>query len=215
MIITISHQKGGVGKSTILWNLIAEYSKRNKITVVDLDAQKTITYTLQIRKKLGINIRNITLLDPKDEKDLIKIIKEYQKKGLVLIDSGGFDSKMNRIAIAGSNLLLTPVSSKFYELLGLKKYEEVLSFMSTKLNKKIIANVVLNKINPNVRDLSEIINFINHSKHFHLMKSVMRQRVDYENSPGVGKSVVEFNKEGRASQEFIAFKKELSKIILS
>ena len=54
MIITLSHQKGGVGKSTLAWNMIVEFSKKRMVSVIDLDMQKTITYGIQIRKnKLG------------------------------------------------------------------------------------------------------------------------------------------------------------------
>ncbi|WP_430742001.1 hypothetical protein [Sulfurimonas denitrificans] len=37
MILTISHQKGGVGKSTIAWNIGAHFSKLLPITILDLD----------------------------------------------------------------------------------------------------------------------------------------------------------------------------------
>jgi len=212
MIITSSNQKGGVGKSTILWNLIINLSKKTKVFVVDLDMQKTITHSLKIKKK-NINLKNISILNIKTKEELIKLTKLSKNKDIILIDSGGFDSILNRYAIAKSDILLTPVSSKFYDSLGLKEYERILKYISSKINKKIISNVFFNKINPNTKDLKSIILFIRKSEHFLLMKSIIRQRVDYENSPADGKSVAEFNINGRASIEFQKFENELINII--
>jgi len=223
MIITLSHQKGGVGKSTLAWNLIVEFSKKRKVSVIDLDMQKTITYSIQIRKnKLGQgSVENIVLLDPKSDLEMVDMMLSNQKSkdGLLIIDSGGFDSSSNRIAITGSDILLTPVSAKFYELLGLKEYSKILDKINHEVRSKhkqeLVANVVLNKINPNTTDLGEMKNFVESNKNFALMKSIIRQRVDYENSPGVGASVAEYNREGRAASEFKDFMKELDIIIRS
>ena len=50
MIIAVAHQKGGVGKSTIVWNLAQALSKSYEIEIVDIDIQKTLTYTNEIKK---------------------------------------------------------------------------------------------------------------------------------------------------------------------
>ena len=222
MIITLSHQKGGVGKSTLVWNMIVEYSKNRKVGVIDLDMQKTITYSIQIRKnQLGEeSIKNISLLNPRDDKEMVEMMFNYQKsEELLFIDSGGFDSSSNRIAMTGSDILITPVSSKFYEILGLKKYSEILDKINEELKKnkkpEIVANVVLNKIHPNTTDFEEINSFIENNKNFSLMKSILRQFVDYENSPGVGNSVQEYKKKGRAALDFQNFKKEVDSIMMS
>jgi cellulose biosynthesis protein BcsQ len=39
-IITIASVKGGVGKSTLVLNLIIEYSKTQKVNVIDLDKNR-------------------------------------------------------------------------------------------------------------------------------------------------------------------------------
>ena len=77
MIITLSHQKGGVGKSTLVWNLAIEYSKQRKVYVIDLDMQQTFTQSLLIRhnnikegkleKKLAKYSDNLNLIEIKDK----------------------------------------------------------------------------------------------------------------------------------------------------
>ena len=173
-VIAISHQKGGVGKSTLIWNLITQYSKNEIVDVIDLDVQQTVTYSLAIRKKHNLAVNNINLLNIRDSKDkisdelLLDLMIESQNKGRKLfVDCGGFDSESNRLVMAASDVLITPVSTKFYELHGLKVYETILKRLTEKFRdgQTLIANVVLNKINPNTKELEEISNFINESNY--------------------------------------------------
>ena len=53
MIITISHQKGGVGKSTLAYNIAVELSKKNNVQVIDLDVQQTVSAYNQVRSEMG------------------------------------------------------------------------------------------------------------------------------------------------------------------
>ncbi len=53
MVICINHQKGGVGKSTLAWNLAIELSKDINVEVVDLDVQQTVTLNNYVRKNVG------------------------------------------------------------------------------------------------------------------------------------------------------------------
>jgi len=43
MIIVVSHQKVGVGKSTIAWDLATNLQKKYNVELVDLDIQRTLT----------------------------------------------------------------------------------------------------------------------------------------------------------------------------
>lgn len=54
MILTISHQKGGIGKSTIAWNIGVHFSKLLPTTIIDLDTQQSLTQTNQIRESVGL-----------------------------------------------------------------------------------------------------------------------------------------------------------------
>ncbi len=207
MILTVSHQKGGVGKSTISWNLAVYLSKTKKVTVIDLDVQKTLTYLHNIRNKNDFNVITFS-----DDKTFIDYINNHEniKDEIIIIDSGGFDSSMNRLAIMGADKLVTPVSSKFIEILGLQTYENIL-FEIEKTNGTIIqTNVILNNINPIVKDFKDIKNFINQSKHFNIMKSVLRQRADISNSVANGLGITEIKSNEKAVKEFKDFVKELN-----
>ena len=207
MIITVSHQKGGVGKSTISWNLAVYLSKSKKITVIDLDVQKTLTYLHKIRNKNDFDIISF-----ENDKVFIEYINNHEENDneIVIIDSGGFDSSMNRLAILGADKLITPVSARFIEILGLQTYGNILHEIEKANKTTIKTNVVLNSINPIVKDFTNISEFINKSKNFNLMKSILRQRADIANSVATGLGITEVERNEKAVKEFKEFVKELN-----
>lgn len=90
MIIAISHQKGGVGKSTIAYNLSVELSKKYSTKVVDLDVQQTITACNVIRGKFGQ--KKLNILSFEDKKEFVDFLNNDPEDTLTIIDTGGFDS---------------------------------------------------------------------------------------------------------------------------
>ena len=103
-IIVVAHQKGGVGKSTIASNLAVDLAKIYDVDVLDLDMQKSLSYFNTLRNDSAkLNIKYA-----KNFKEVAAIINNNQK--LLIIDVGGFDSDLNRAAILGADLVITPVS---------------------------------------------------------------------------------------------------------
>lgn len=200
MIVTLSHQKGGVGKSTIAWNLAVNLSKKIDTYVVDLDMQRSLSVTNSIRTEQGFEPLN--MLHFGNAGELAKHIEEDSDDKLTIIDSGGFDSAFNRLAIVASDLLITPISDKPFDLMGLQKYEEILKTLSDIQGGTIKTYVVFNNLNPALKNFGDLIEFVCMSDHFELMTSVLRQRVDVANSVGVGKSVKEYRIFSKADQEF-------------
>jgi chromosome partitioning protein len=47
MIIAVAHTKGGVGKSTIAWNIATALKESHNVELIDLDFQRTLTYIKQ------------------------------------------------------------------------------------------------------------------------------------------------------------------------
>jgi len=213
MTIAISHQKGGVGKSTIAWNLAtALQGKFKNVELVDLDIQKTLTYTNEIRANhtdlKPLNIKNFT--SPEDFK---KYINGDSDERLSIIDIGGFDSSMNRLAIITADLVITPVSDKSFELLGIKSFERVLKELSDLIDEKIVVKVLLNNLNPKKSKLEDLKAFIEKSEHFSLLNTILRTRADYDKSAGMGKNVIEYDKDSKASKEIKSLVKEVIKIL--
>jgi chromosome partitioning protein len=212
MIIAISHQKGGVGKSTIAYNLAVELSKKYNVNVVDLDVQQTITACNVIRSKFGQKKLNILSFD--DKKDFVEFLNNDDDQNITVIDTGGFDSGLNRVAMYAADLIITPVSTEFLEVIGLEKYKKIIKEVSKKVGKDIKTHVVLNKIHHSQQNFSDIQDFINKSsKQFTLMNSVLRRRSDFSISLSHGFSVCEFDDTSDSSKELKTLITEISSIL--
>ena len=144
MIIAISHQKGGVGKSTLAYNLSVELSKDYFVNVVDLDVQQTITACNIIRGKF--QQKKLDVLNFDDKQKFIEFLNNDSEDQITIIDTGGFDSGLNRVAMYAADLIITPVSTEFLEVIGLEKYKKIIKEVSKKVGKQIKTHVVLNKI---------------------------------------------------------------------
>lgn len=187
-VIVIAHQKGGVGKSTIASNLAAELSKSYKLSVIDLDMQKSLTYFNSLRKKSELT--EFKILDANGLVELKKLINNNQE--VLLIDVGGFDSDVNRVAILGADLVITPVSDSGIELVGLLSFRNILREIR-KHRPDLVANVLLNRVNVRAgSSLKEIHEFIKSNPEFGKLNTILRDRADYKKAFDVGKSVIEF-----------------------
>jgi chromosome partitioning protein len=200
MILSVSHQKGGVGKSTIAYNLAVELSKVYEIEVVDLDVQQTLTACNVIRSKFGQ--KKLKIFNFNENKEFIEYLNNDNDKKITIIDTGGFDSGLNRVAIYASDYILTPVSTEFLEIIGLEKYKKILKEVSKKIGKTIKTHVVLNKIHHAQQNFEDISDFINNSsEQFTLLNSKIRRRSDFTVSLSHGFSVCEFDEASDSSNE--------------
>lgn len=199
MILTLSHQKGGVGKSTVAWNLAVNFSKIIDTCIVDLDTQRSLTVTNALRRDQ--NLSPIRMLHFDTAEELAEYARADTPDRLTIIDSGGFDSAFNRVAIVASDLLITPISDKPFDLMGLQKYEEILQSLSQIQGETLTTRVLFNNINPAMKRFGDLVDFVCSSDHFELLVSVLRQRVDFAHSVGEGKSIKEYRIFSKADQE--------------
>lgn len=211
MIVTLSHQKGGVGKSTVAWNLAVNFSKIIDTRIIDLDTQRSLTVTNALRQEHGMN--PIQMIHFNTAEELAQYAQQDSDDTLTIIDSGGFDSAYNRVAIMASDLLITPVSDKPFDLMGLQKYEEILKSLSEIQGELIKTTILFNNINPAMKRFGDLIEFICMSEHFDLLTSILRQRVDIANSVGEGKSIKEYRIFSKADQEMDTLFEEIKTLL--
>jgi len=184
MVIVVAHTKGGVGKSLISWHLAMEIEK--KVKLVDLDFQKTLIFTNSIRKQN--NLKPLVIDSVNNEEELISSLEDDKYK-YIIVDVGGFDSDLNRMAIYAADLIIVPASEKITELAGLSKFEEIIQDISTKTDEEIKCYILENNINHSVKDLTLLEEFIKTSKIFNKFSTRLCTRADYyktlENGLGV------------------------------
>ena len=209
-IITVAHQKGGVGKSTIALNLAVELAKKYPLTVIDLDYQKSLTIFNEHRKEKGL--QELTIVSADDEKSLMHIIDKTQ--GYTLIDSGGFDSDLNRIALIGADLIITPLSNNLIEIYGLEAFKRILQELRNgKFSTK--AHILLNNIYPSTtKAINEITQYIsNNQEYFKMFTTILRRRSLFAKSFEEGKSVIEMSSKSKAAIELQNLIKEIETIL--
>ena len=177
MIIVIGHTKGGVGKSTLAWNLAhALHTAGEVVRIVDLDFQQTLQFVNALNEDSKMEV-----LQPQTAEELLAIFEDYE--GYLVVDVGGFDSDINRLAMSKADKILVPISSSVTEVIGFQTFKGILKDIETKE-----INIVLNNVHPLQNNFADIESVIT-SENMKLLKTVIRNRKIYKDSLGFGKSV--------------------------
>jgi len=206
MIIVVAHTKGGVGKSTMAWNIATALNSEN-IEVVDLDFQKTLTYTNEYRDE-PLTVKSFETL-----KEFKAYIKTDSDERISIVDVGGFDSDINRMAMVMADLIITPVSDSKTELLGLKRFEKILEEISETIGEKLIVNILLNDISPQKKNIDGLKEYINQKPLYKLFNTVLKTRVAYEKALDEGLGIIEHNEDEKGMKEMKDFVSEIKQII--
>lgn len=215
MIVLFGHQKGGVGKSTVAINFAYHMQKKYKdLALLDLDSQNSTILFNQLREQEKLpTIKCVT----EDTVEFDEFIAKYSKNknNLLVIDSGGYDSDINRAALIKADIIITPVGISQIEIFGLQKFRKILKEASEALDTKVKTNVLLNNVDSRsknkLKDLREYIKDKN--DYFNLLETTLHTRADYKNSYGDGLTVKEYNKKGVAQDEIKQLSKEIYKLI--
>jgi chromosome partitioning protein len=181
MIITVAHSKGGTGKSTLAWNVAHSLkSDGKKVTIVDLDFQQTLFFINHIR--VSTKLDSLDVVQPQSGDELIELFENYD--GHLIVDVGGFDNDINRIAISWADKVVVPIANSVTDVLGFKTFEAILQEIENPF-----INVVLNNIHPLAKNFDVITEAIGNNEQIKLQKSIIRNRKIYKDTLGVGKSV--------------------------
>lgn len=205
--ITICHSKGGVGKSTIAWNLaIATQQLGHTVLMIDLDIQTTITHTNTARKDSGLTPMTIARPTTIHELSVLCSSSQYD---YVFIDVGGYDFDLGRAAIALADRLIIPISDSPTELFGFITFTQFLSVIE-KTSPVPLILAVINAVHPRASRFDNILGVISLWPSATVADTIIRRRTVYANTMGRGFGVTEkIDRYPAASYEIVLLAQEV------
>lgn len=195
-VITVAHQKGGVGKTTLAINLAYCFAEDARVAIVDTDYQGSIT---ELRKFFtGVDIIAIEDLKQPDLAD---------RYDLVVIDTPPYLSNQLSALFALSDYVLVPTKPGLLDAMAIKATIALLR-QSMAAKPSLKAGIVLNMVMPRT-SLTEEVKELLTEYDTHLHTTTIAQRVSYTRSPmtrGVFGS-----EDQRAKDEMVALSVEIVK----
>jgi len=202
MIITIAHSKGGVGKSLLAWHIAIALD----VPIIDLDFQRTLVYTNNLREANGR--KKLSIIQPDTPEEFIELMDSWPEEQDIIVDVGGFDSNLNRAAIYISDVIITPAVDRVTEMAGLYKFHQIIEELSKKTKTDIKAHILLNDVSPVAKDFTVMEELAESLEHFELMKSIVAHRADFYRTMEEGGGITEFP-DSKAKSEIIALIAEI------
>jgi len=139
-IITLAHQKGGVGKSTIALNLYGYFSQSGlKTAIVDIDPQGSITSFVEFSDSDGFNL--IRRTDFATYADLLDKVQGFE---VVVIDTPPYLSKELAEVIKITDLVIIPCKASLFDVLAIRQTIEFIQ--KEKENRDFLSAIVLTMV---------------------------------------------------------------------
>ncbi|MGK0255481.1 MAG: chromosome partitioning protein [Arcobacteraceae bacterium] len=187
-ILTVAHTKGGVGKSTILNQVVIFLlSLGHKIRVADCDPNKVTTF-ISKRRSRNSKLKNF-------DSTVISSLQELESfcaipyDGITIIDTAGVDCILTRKAIELGTVTVVPVAPVTTELIGFGTFKAIVSKLNVK-NSSI--KVVLNQVHVRAKDFAF---FKDAAKSpFDYFDTALPRLSDFDNSLASGNGVTELPK---------------------
>ena len=138
-IILITHQKGGVGKSTLVFNLAVNLRENAKTCIVDMDAQGSL-----------MNIKELSEVPIFSNSELKKVVKaDYD---FIFIDTPPYLTDQLPELCNLADLIIIPTKAGVLDLLAIKSTIDIIE-QSGNSEKTLI---VFNMVKPNTTLTEEI-----------------------------------------------------------
>ncbi|MGF1871992.1 ParA family protein [Photobacterium indicum] len=113
-LIVVGNTKGGCGKSTLVMSLAAEAAVRNQnVIIVDADPTSVLKFWCSVRGLECVHIASTLNIS-----DILSDLKLNNPDAIILVDTGGFDSKAARSAITAkcTDIVIFPVKTSPVDL---------------------------------------------------------------------------------------------------
>ena len=197
-VISFTNQKGGSGKTTLSANLAVLWSNSGyKVAVIDADAQNSLTYWLEARKKYyGEDDIDITSynFDVRNLKEEIKQIKS--KYNFIIIDSPPSITFNTIQIIKASDRVFVPVQPSPLDLMA------TVPFLNLVKQEKKNPIIFLNSVMPRARLTDAMILRLRYAG-AKIARSRISSKVLFAETFFVGRGVIDISVTSDAAKEII------------
>ncbi len=143
-IIVVGGTKGGPGKSTVAQQIAVclKVKKKKKVHVTDIDIQRTTTSWCEDRRQ-NDDLELIPFAYVQD--DIVKHLKSLQgRTDYVVVDAGGFDSEIQRLAMLMADVIIIPLRPKRRDLKSLRDIDPIIDNVRN-VNETVKIRAVVNQ----------------------------------------------------------------------
>lgn len=192
-IFVIGSIKGGVGKSTVCYNLAAFLTNKGyDVIMVDSDKQRSLSQAADIRNagEFQPPLHSVEQLGR-----TTATIKELARRyDIVLVDCAGHDSIELRSALLVADMLISPLAPTQFDLLSADQlYQTILD--SKVINPDLKSYILLNKTssNPKSSEVEDAVEYMKDFPELPVLKSRISTRKIFADSIKLGIGVTEMN----------------------
>lgn len=130
-IILITHQKGGVGKSTITYNLANTFALDSKTAICDFDLQGSLINSKEYS--------NVPVYSADDFKKLLKSDYDF-----IFVDTPPYITNKISELVNLSDVIIIPTKVGFYDFLAISETTEIIKKNKKDRDALIVFNMVKN-----------------------------------------------------------------------
>jgi chromosome partitioning protein len=202
VIITVVSQKGGTGKTTIATNLSACYATvGHEVMLIDADPQHSALDWKADRQQKLPKINAVHL----PEKNLFQEIQNLQGKyELVVVDVGGRITATARAAVAAAEFIIIPTLPSKLDMLSTEMFIQTVVKEVQSYKPVVSGGIVLNQLQARTA-IGKAANEYLDTLGYPIFDTKLHLYVDYREAAATGMSVIEYNQNSKAADEFRNF----------
>lgn len=196
-ILLVGSEKGGVGKTTLAFNLAVLRVKAGKpVLLVDTDRQASSSMWASLRAEAGLEPPLVCVQKHgKVGYDLVQLKASYE----VIVDAGGQDSVELRQAIAVADQWLIPVKPSQLDLFSMAKMRQLKADIEERAERSPDTRVVLNAVSSSTTEGEEARAVLADDEALPLMACQLTDRVAMRRAVMAGCAVTELT--GKSASE--------------
>jgi chromosome partitioning protein len=194
IVITVSQQKGGTGKTTLAANLAAALAKDRRVALLDVDPQRSLTRWHELRRARLQEAAALTFSDVSGWRLAAELERLKRTHDIVLVDTPPQIDTDAKLAVRGANLVLIPVQPSPPDVWAAE------GTLKLAADEKRPAAIMLNRVPPTSR-LRDTIAAELRSRKLPLLRSSLGNRTGFASAFAEGLGVSEAAPRSTAAAE--------------